>query len=272
MTDTQPKDEVSLSTDPFSEDHEITMMEKMSVSDNIDTLDETNEVTEKSFIIPKSSAVSKKDAIPQTLNKSPKPIPASAQVSTQLKRTALVVTLPVALVLFLGILYVFNVLLPQWTQPPKKTANIKINTNNNLPLDLFGPQDHNIQLSELTVEGAEELGGNLPSVYIGEVLRMHFSLINWQIPPKNPVLNFSVAVKIFDSNGKMVLSLPNYKKYSKHALAKEESLLIENEIRVLPKTAVGVYDVRFEVIDDSSQKSKTLQTRFRVLSRQQASP
>lgn len=271
MTDTKSKDDVSLSVDPFSEDHEITMMEKMSVSLDIDTLDETNEVTEKSFVNQSPAAVSHQaTASKRNIAAKPTSAPSSAEISPQLKRTALIVTVPVALVLFFGILYLFNVLLPQWTKPSKPPIDIKANLTKELPLELFGPQDHNIQLSELTVEGEEDLDGNLPSVYIGDALRLHFSLINWQIPPKKPILNFRVAVKIFDATGKTILSLPNYKEYSNHALAKEESLLIENEIHVLPSTAVGVYDVRFDVIDSSSQKSKTLQTRFRVLSRQPA--
>lgn len=258
------KDDVSLSTDPFSEDHEITMMEKMSINCDIDTLDETNEITEKSFASDSLPSVSKaKPATPKNQ------VPKRSATTPHLKRIALIVTLPVALILFPAILYFFNVLLPELTKPTKPPVTVAKNQQFSQDLEkLFGPQDHNIQLSEITTDDANVKAGNLPSVYIGDSLKVNFSLINWQIPPKKPILNFHVALKIFDSYGKTLMSLPHYKTYSEHAVAKEESLLIENTIRVLPNTPVGVYDVRFDVIDDSSQKAKTLQTRFRVLSRQ----
>ncbi len=272
MTDTKSTDhdDISLSSNPFSEDHEITMMEKMSVSD-IDTLDETNEITEKSFVN-RSQVNSSGASVPSTQNVV-RHIPQPQKVSTtpgptpQFKRAALIVTVPVALFLFLGSVYVFNVLIPQWTKPTKPPVVPQQQLSNDLE-KLFGPQDHNIQLSELTVDDAEADSGNLPSVYIAGTLRLHFSLLNWQIPVKKPILNFRVAVKIFDQYGKLLLSQPSYKTYSENAVAKDATLLIENEIRVLPNTPLGIYSVRFDVIDESSQKSKTLQTQFRVLSRQ----
>lgn len=275
MSEKKSNDNLELSADPFSEDHEVTLMEKVNVNSDYDTLDETNEVTEKSFIEKNTNATpAQRKSMPlapkASLIEEKSKSSLSAQ-QRQFQRTAFWLSLPVVLVIFVGILYVFQILLPEWTgqaKPSKPTQLVQLKQKQDqIPMDLFGPQDHNIKLSEIEIVGNKpEQPTTLPNVAIGSRLKIQFSLINWQTPP-NKELKFRVAATILDQYGKLIYSDPNYKNFSQLAEAKNESLLVENELFVTAQTPIGVYTIRFEVIDESSQKAQTLQTQFRVLSK-----
>ncbi len=253
-----------LSEDPFSEDYEATVIEvaaKVAPPDDSDAGEETTEVTQRT-------------AIESPFAKDEKPAaekhfaPVAKQKSTMERpkksiwpQIALGGAVALGMILLLGMIYAYN----HYTRPiqnPKQNLTHKIG----LPADLLPPQDHDIQLSNLQLISTKPQKNNTPEVFLGDELNWEFALTHWQTPP-NQNLNFDVELKIFGPAGLLVYDAPKFKTFSDLADASQEEIRVNTRVKALPQAALGVYRLRIDVIDKSSGQRKTLQTRFRVLSR-----
>lgn len=258
-----PADEFGNLSDPFSEENETTLMEKSPLPQNQDVLsdDDKFEVTEKSHVDFLLS--DDEDTLVRKMrNQNKAKMPAQNTVQTEFltpkrKNIILLILSPIALILFLGTIYIAQVLIPSFGVQEKKIKTA-------IPQNLLPPQDHNIQLSELDV--MSEFSGLMPQIHAGELFETQFSLTNWQTPPQKP-LRFRVSAKIYDDKNKLLVSQPHYKSFQQLAQAEAESIVVKNQLQLSTATPAGLYRIVFEVIDESSQQAKTLQTPFRVLSK-----
>lgn len=264
-------DDLTLSKNPFAEENEVTQLEQKFEFEENDFMDDFNEeVTEKSHIenifelqknnlkpivkenAPTDQKVEKKRP---AATKPKKPISARRQ---KIKKTILPTLALLFIISFIyGIYYVMNHF--SFTDPEVQVQNRNLLTEQRI--------DYRIQLTSIkTLAPKQKENLRVTEVHWNEELKLQFFIEDWQTKPEE-ALEFKIEVRIFDSQNNLIHFEPEFRSYSHVVDAKTHQILIQPTVLIRSNTKAGTYRLQFKVIDLKSQRSRTLQTRFRVLAK-----
>lgn len=271
--------DIPLTDDPFSEDHEVTEIAQAFKFEEAEVdSDEVTEVTEKSWVgefdddDDDEAAVQKEDSLVRKLKakeeerRQQKLEEKKAFLKTyDKKRMQNIILIGVIACLFFGLYKIGGAFVAWLPKADPKTAQ----KSDKKPQVYMGPKrvDHLIKVSALEILSPKSDSKKyLRDLKKGQPMEVRFFITDWKTGP-NENLGFHVDLRIYDDKGKLIHFLPKYRKFS--SVIDVEKQAIEFRSKIHPKTSLkpGTYRAQYQVVDSASLKSKTLQTRFRILSR-----
>jgi hypothetical protein len=251
-------EELPLSDDPFSSDHEVTMIAtEFPKEKEEDEVTEVTEVSIKKNLEDTDPAIVLNKVAPQPEKKRDVPrseIPPKRprrDWDRALIKNALKVAIPL---LVLGLITVvgFNF----WQARPRRQSTSSPATPTQTPSLLH--------TSALSFD-KEWVDKKPPfAVKSGDVLKMHYYIEGWADPGKDD-LNFAIDFHIYSFNGALVHDEPRVLAYTGRVNPEQEKILVMTTLAIKNDIPAGFYRVVIDTVDLRTKNKASLQTRLNVL-------
>lgn len=247
MTEDKRKstDDFSLSENPFSPDHEVTIIQTSPPIPPTSLDDEITEVTETDAK-PITPAAEPSQAVQARPNPTTRPfrIRSSWPFKKTFKYFAYLALLILAVPLIEQTARHFS------ARPPKRSG---------VKPAVLQP----IRLGPVLIKEPKRASSGLLAVKSGGILLLSVPVESW--PKSNHELNFKVDFNIYSQRGKLLLFLPDQARFAGKLDSKREKLVLEERINLGQQVPLGLYRVKIVIREQASGKSATAETRFRVV-------
>lgn len=247
MTEDKRKsnDEFSLTENPFSTDHEVTIIQTSLPTEANPADDEITEVSKTA-----------EQPTPPT-NETPHPIVTKLEPATQPFRVRSSWPLKKTLKYFacLALLFLSVPLIEQtvrhFASRPTKRHSVK--------QVAIQP----IRLGPVRINEPKQASSGLSTVKSGGLVYLSIPIESW--PKSNHELNFKVDFNIYSHRGELLHFVPNQLRFDGQINSEREKLVIDERINLSKGIPPGLYRVKIIVREQTSGKSAVAESRFRIV-------
>lgn len=249
MTEDKHKsnDKFLLAENPFSPDHEVTIIQTSPPIEASATDDEITEVTEATELT----------ISPIDTNETPPSIETQAEPTTQPFRITSSWPLKKTLKYF-ACLALLILSVPLIEQTARHFASRTIKRHSVKPVAA-----QPIRLGPVHINQPKQASSGLPSVKSGGFLFLSIPIESW--PTSNHELKFEVDFNIYSHRGELLHFVPDQVNFNGQINSKREKLIISERVSLSREISPGLYRVKIVVREKTSGKSAVAETRFRVV-------
>jgi len=249
MTEDKRKsnDEFLLTENPFSADHEVTIIQTSSPIEVTPGDDEITEVTETAEL----------PAFPTNTNETSPPIEIEIKPTTPPFRIRASWPLKKTLKYFSCLaLLILSVPLIEQTARHFASRSTKRHSVKSVAVQP-------IRLGPVRINQPKRASSGLPTVKSGGLLYLSVPVESW--PTSNHELNFRVDLNIYSHRGELLHFLPDQISFDDPINSKREKLVINERVSLSKEIPLGLYRIKLVVREQASGRSAVAETRFRVV-------